>query len=58
MDKMKAMFSVEGAKAMVAAETKKHKQIILGQAICLGLVSLIFMALYYARLDSVAKMQT
>ena len=58
MDKMKAMFSMEGAKAMVAAETKKHKQMILGQAICLGLVSLIFMALYYARLDSVAKMQT
>ena len=34
------------------------EQIILGQAICLGLVSLIFMALYYARLDSVVKLQT
>ena len=58
MDKMKAMFSMEAAKAMVASENKRHKQMILGQAICLGVISLIFCALYYARLDSVAKIQT
>ena len=51
------MFSPEAAKAMVAAETKKHKQIILGHAICLGVITLIFCALYFARLNSVNIMQ-
>ena len=53
MDKVKAMFSVEAAKAMVAAENKRHKQMILGHAICLGVITLIFCALYFARLNSV-----
>ena len=58
MDKMKAMFSVEAAKAMVAAENKRHKQMILGHAICLGVITLIFCALYYARLNAVNVLQT
>ena len=57
MDKMKMMFSPEAAKAMVAAETKKHKNMILGQAICVAVCSLIFCALYFARLNSVNIMQ-
>merc|ERR1712051_24328 len=57
MDKMKMMFSVEAAKAMVAAENKRHKQMILGQAICVGVCSLIFCALYFARANSVNVMQ-
>ena len=57
MDKVKLMFSPEAAKAMVAAETKKHKQIILAHAICLGVITLIFCALYFARLNAVNIMQ-
>ena len=57
MDKMKMMFSMEAAKAMVAAENKRHKQMILGQAICLGIITLIFCALYFARLNSVNIIQ-
>ena len=57
MDKMKMMFSMEAAKAMVAAENKRHKQMILGQAICVGVCSLIFCALYFARANSVNVMQ-
>ena len=58
MDKMKMMFSMEAAKVMVETEQKKHKQIILGHAICLGVCTLIFMSLYFARLSSVMNMQT
>ena len=57
MDKMKMMFSVEAAKAMVANENKRHKQMILGQAICVGLISFIFMAFYWARFSSVDNIQ-
>ena len=52
MEGMKNMFSVEAAKAMVANENKRHKQIILAHAICLGVISFIFCSLYYARLTS------
>ena len=57
MDKAKMMFSVAAAQAMVAAENKRQKQLILGHAICLGVISLIFTALYFNRLASADNMQ-
>ena len=54
---MKTMYSVEAATAMVAAEHKKHKQMIIAQAICVGLCTFIFMALYFARLSSANNIQ-
>ena len=57
MDKVKLMFSPEVHKVMILAETKKHKQMILGHAICLGILSLVFMALYFNRLASVNNIQ-
>ena len=57
MDKMKNMFSMEAHKAMVSNENKRHKQMILGHAICLGVLTLIFCALYYNRLASANNMQ-
>ena len=57
MDKAKMMFSVDAAKVMVAAEPKKHKQMMIAHAICLGVCTLIFCALYLARLNSVNILQ-
>ena len=58
MDKAKLMFSVEAAKIMVAAEPKKHKQMMIAHAVCVGICTLIFCALYFARLNSVNVLQT
>ena len=58
MDKAKLMFSVEAAKIMVAAEPKKHKQMMIAHAVCVGICTLIFCALYFARLNSANILQT
>ena len=58
MEKAKLMFSMEAAKIMVAAEPKKHKQMMIAHAVCVGVITLIFCALYFARLNSVNIMQT
>ena len=58
MEKAKLMFSMEAAKIMVAAEPKKHKQMMIAHAVCVGVITLIFCALYFARLNSVNILQT
>ena len=58
MEKVKLMFSMEAAKIMVAAEPKKHKQMMIAHAVCVGICTLIFCALYFARLNSVNILQT
>ena len=54
---MKAMVSMDMAQMLVSAENKQRKMQILGSAIAAGIVCLIFMALYFARFDSVARAQ-
>ena len=58
MEKAKLMFSMEAAKIMVAAEPKKHKQMMIAHAVCVGVITLIFCALYFARLNSANILQT
>ena len=54
---MKAMVSMDMAQMLVSAENKQRKMQILGSAIATGIVCLIFMSLYFARFDSVARYQ-
>ena len=54
---MKAMVSMDMAQMLVSAENKQRKMQILGSAIAAAIVCLIFMSLYFARFDSVARAQ-
>ena len=54
---MKAMMSMDMAQMLVSAENKQRKMQILVSAIAAGVVCLIFMGLYFARFDSVARAQ-
>ena len=54
---MKGMLSMEMAQMLVAAENKQRKRMILCQATCAGIICLVFMSLYFARFDSVARSQ-
>ena len=54
---MKAMMSMDMAQMLVSAENKQRKMQILVSAIAAGVVCLVFMGLYFARFDSVARYQ-
>ena len=54
---MKGMLSMEMAQMLVAAENKQRKRMFLCQATCAGIICLVFMSLYFARFDSVARSQ-
>ena len=54
---MKAKMSMDMAQMLVSAENKQRKMQILVSAIAAGVVCLIFMSLYFARFDSVARAQ-
>ena len=54
---MRQAMSVTAVSALMALESKKKKMSIWITASIIGVISLIFAALYLARFDSVAKMQ-
>ena len=55
---MKTAMNKDMVQMIVDSEPKKEKNKILCVGICTGVIVLIFMALYLARLDTVVRIQS